>query len=336
MIQLKIAFLDEEEAYLEQLKGYLIRKKEKFYQICTYSSAEAFLNDRKGEKFDAVVMTKDFWNTIYSVTAQVKQIFLLEETGSLPFRECLFVRKYQAADNLLGQISAMLWQETKTEQKGIFEKPAELIGIYSPVHHEDQTLFGMTMAQILGEEQNVLYVNLMEHSGFYRLTGTEISEDIGDLLYGMMQREYDFTVGMHRISRTYKDFDYIPPVVNPEHLFELTKALFEQLLLELKNCSGYDIVIIDFGMVFLGFAEMMPAFGSFYCLGREGVVNRYRMEEFSEYLRKEGEHTMAHMNRILLPEQMYIPEEGSPLDGSLYGGMGDYIRRCLYGGTESG
>ena len=69
-------------------------------------------------------------------------------------------------------------------------------------------------------------------------------------------------------------------------------------------------------------------------MGREGMVNRLRMEEFTEYLNKEGEHVAAHMNRILLPEQMHFPEAGSPLESSLYGGMGDYIRRCLYGGAE--
>ena len=30
MVQLKIAFLDEEEAYLERLRGYLVCKKEAF------------------------------------------------------------------------------------------------------------------------------------------------------------------------------------------------------------------------------------------------------------------------------------------------------------------
>ena len=162
MIQLKIAFLDEEEAYLEQLKGYLVRKKEMFFKIWTFSASEAFLACEKQMAFDAVVMTERFWALLYNAAAERKQIFLLERAGSLPFAECLFVRKYQAAENVLGQICAMLWQENREEQKGLFEKPAELIGIYSPVHHEDQVLFGMTMAQILGEEQKVLYVNLME------------------------------------------------------------------------------------------------------------------------------------------------------------------------------
>ena len=45
---------------------------------------------------------------------------------------------------------------------------------------------------------------------------------------------------------------------------------------------------------------------------------------------------MSHMNRLLLPERMAPMEEGGLLEGSLYGGMGDYIRKCLYGGAGIG
>ena len=60
MVQLKIAFLDEEEAYLERLKGYLIRKKEKFFIIQTFTCAKYFLESKERETFDAVVMTAVF------------------------------------------------------------------------------------------------------------------------------------------------------------------------------------------------------------------------------------------------------------------------------------
>lgn len=336
MIQLKIAFLDEEEAYLEQLKGYLIRKKEVFFKIWTFSNAEAFWAAEDLQSFDAVVMTVHFWETVGDRCREAKKILLCEGPLETPGEGCFYVSKYQSAEKLLCQISAMLWQEERNERQMIPENTAELIGIYSPVHHEDQMLFSMTMAQILGESKKVLYVNLMEHSGFYQLTREEVSEDIGDLVYGMMQKGHDFLAGLHRVRQNYRNFDYIPPAVNPEHLSEITKSLYEQLLLSLKNSSGYEVVMVDFGMVFLGFAEMMPVFGSFYCLGKEGMVNRFRTEEFVEYLGKEGEHMTEHMNRLLLPERMSVPEEGSPLENGLYGGMGDYIRRCLYGGAEIG
>ena len=60
MKQLKIAFLDEEEAYLEQLKGYLVRRQEMFFQVKTFQRAEAFLASQAESAFDAVVMTAVF------------------------------------------------------------------------------------------------------------------------------------------------------------------------------------------------------------------------------------------------------------------------------------
>ena len=335
LVQLKIAFLDEEEVYLEQLKGYLIRRNEVFFKVLTFSRVEIFLEKEQEEMaFDAVVMTLPFWEELKGHTFCSKKILLCEGEREAWMEDCLSVSKYQSAENLFRQISSMLWKESEEQTKRYPEHTAELIGIYSPVHHESQMVFSMTMAQILGESQKVLYINLMEHSGFYQLVNEEITEDIGDLIYGMMQEGHDFAAGLHRIRKTYRNFDYIPPVVNPEHLSEISKTLFEQLFMALKGLSGYDVILIDFGMVFLGFAEMIPVFGSFYCLGKEGMVNRYRIEEFLEYLKKEGEHTMAHMHRLLLPERIAYLEEGSPLDSGLYGGMGDYIRRCLYGGAE--
>ncbi len=335
MKQLKIAFLDEEEAYLEQLKGYLVRRQEMFFQVKTFQRAEAFLASQAESAFDAVVMTALFWDELKGVEFEGKRIFLYEGgTQSLP-EECPYVKKHQSAERLFCQVSAMLWRQ---EEQDAFlpESASELIGIYSPAHHECQMVFGLTMAQILGDRQKVLYVNLMEHSGFYRLTKEDVTEDVGDLFYGMMQSGHDFTAGLHRVRRSYRNFDYIPPAVNPEHLSEISKSLYEQMLMALKSQSGYDVVIIDFGMVFLGFAEMLPAFASFYCLGKEGAVSRFRIEEFLEYLGKEGGQTMSHMNRLLLPERMAPMEEGGLLEGSLYGGMGDYIRKCLYGGAGIG
>ncbi len=335
MVQLKIAVLDEEEAYLEQLKGYFVCKNEKFFKIWTFSKVEIFLDKAEEETvFDAIVMTLSFWHKLENYKSCAKKILLCEGERDELTKDSLFVSKYQSVKKLFCQISSMLWKESEKEDGRFPENTAELIGVYSPVHHESQMIFSMTMAQIFGESQKVLYINLMEHSGFYQLVKGDITEDIGDLIYGMMQEEHDFTAGLHRIRQTYRNFDYIPPVVNPEHLSEISKPLFEQLFMALKKQSGYDVILIDFGMVFLGFAEMLPVFSSFYCLGREGMINRYRIDEFLEYLKKEGGHTMAHMNRILLPERIAYLEEGNPLDGGLYGGMGDYIRRCLYGGAE--
>lgn len=336
MIQVNIAILDEEEAYLAQMQGFLVRKKETFFKVWTFSKLEAYLDCEKQEIFDAVVLTETFLEQTANCRRKDRRIFLSE--GSIPAaaENLPAVKKYQSAEKLLGQIVALLWQGENPQHEVLPEHTAELIGVYSPVGCENQMLFSMTMAQILGEREKVLYVNLMEHSGFYRMMGEVPVEDVSDLLYEMLESEHGFATGLHRFRQSFLNFDYLPPAINPEHLAEISQSLYEQLLLALKNHSGYDVVILDLGRVFSGFAEMISVLSNFYCLGKEGTLNRYRIEEFLEYLEKGSQNATRHPKNLILPERMFESEEGNLIERSLYGGMGDYIRRCLYGGAEVG
>lgn len=327
MIQLKIAFLDEEESYLEQLKGYLIRKKELFFKIWTFSKKESFLEGIKKTDFDAVVMTEHFWKALDGQSIRAKKILLSEGRRSAEWEMYDHVGKYQPAEKLFCQISALLWQEERKEDTELPEHVARLIGVYSPCNYEGQMLFSLTLAQILSQQQKVLYVNLMEYSGFAGLTGTDAGEDVGDLFYGIQQMNRDTAAGLHRIRQSYREFDYIPPVANPEHLSEISKSQYEQFLMTLRNGSGYDVVIIDFGRIFQGFAEMLPIFSAVYCLRKDGVLQRYQAEEFLDYIHKACDGDSSYIQSLIMQERLFKREDGNLLENCLYGAMGDYIRR---------
>lgn len=333
MIQLIIAVLDEDKQYAKQLQAFLVRKKDVFFRLKIFHSIQAYAESE--ETYDAVLTTEAFWEEIVEKAENTKVILLHEGWIPAKAQGALAVAKYQSAEKLFRQISALLWQEPAKEPQRIFAKEARLLGVYSPVHAGSQMLFSMTMARLLGEEEKVLYVNLMEHSGFYSLTDAVAEKDIGDLLYGMMENGHNFTTGLHSIRQTYANFDYIPPAVNPEHLSEIPRALYEKLFFSLKHQSGYDVVIVDFGMVFLGFAETLSVLETLYCLGGGGKINNCRMEEFEEYLAKETSGSIGCVQKLLLPEKLAYREVGNPLDSSLYGEMGDYIRGFLYGGQKT-
>jgi len=335
VVHLKIAVLDREQEYLEQLQAYLVRKKECFFKVWTFWDIELYQKAAKKEKFDVLLVTGSFLEEIDIHDTDTK-IILFREEGIPKFAEGIpSVSKYQSAEQIFLQISAFFWQENLPRDELISGKRTEMIGIYSPIHYYNQMLFSVTMAQILGEQQKVLYLNLQEHSGFYAVTATEAAEDMGDLIYGMMHREHNFSAGLHRIRRTLLNFDYIPPAVNPEHLSEIPKNLYEELFLELKNGSGYDVVIVDFGNIFLGFAEILSIFEILYCLGKEGSLNRFRREEFMEYLKKENGSGAVNIKNLILPDEILLGEESCSLEKSLYGSLGDYIRGCM-GGNDIG
>ena len=91
-------------------------------------------------------------------------------------------------------------------------------------------------------------------------------------------------------------------------------------------------MIVDFGRIFLGFAELIPLFSNFYCLKKEGRLNHCRMDAFLTYLQKKSMDTVEKMHSLHLLERQAGAEENL-LEADLYGTMGDYIRRTLYGGA---
>lgn len=335
MVQLKIAVLDREREYLEQLLAYLVRKKESFFKVWTFFEVDAYQKAAAREKFDALLVTGECLEELDIQKLQTR-ILLLREDGIPGFAKHLpAISKYQSAEDIFSQISALLWQESLPGEEWVPGRTTRMVGVYSPVCLGSQMLFSLTMAGVLGEQQKALYLNLQEHSGFYGITDSLAKEDIGDLIYGMMQKNHDFQAGLHRVRRTLLSFDYIPPAVNPEHLSEIPQNLYEELFLGLKNTSGYDVVIVDFGSVFLGFAQMLPAFETVYCLGKEGSLNRFRMEEFYEYLEKESDTAASRLKKLMIPEEVLPWEETDLLEKCLYGTLGDYVRSCL-GGLEIG
>lgn len=335
MVQLKVAVLDREREYLEQLSAYLVRKKECFFKVWTFWDVETYQKAAEGEKFDALLVTGECLEELDLQKTQARILLFLED-GIPGFAKNLpAISKYQSAEDIFSQISSLLWQESSPREEWISGRRTKMVGVYSPVRWGGQMLFSLTMAGLMGEQQKVLYLNLQEHSGFYGITDSPAKKDIGDLIYGMMQKGHDFQAGLHRIRRTLLNFDYIPPAVNPEHLSEIPQNLYEELFLGLKNTSGYDVVIVDFGAVFLGFAQMLPFFETVYCLGKEGNLNRFRMEEFQSYLNRESDTVTARLKNVVLPEGVLMGEEPCSLEKCLYGSMGDYVRSCL-GGKEIG
>lgn len=335
MIQLRIAILDEETEYLERLNSYMVQKREYFFKIWTFSTWDYFQEASTTNRFHAILATEVFFERVLELEGQGQKILLREE-GILPEYQCVpNIYKYQSVERIFVQISNLIWEENGPSDHRVEGKQARLIGIYSPVHYADQMIFSMTMANILGENERVLYLNLQENTGFCKVTDTDAREDIGDLVYGMMQTDHDFYTGLHRVRRNFGNIDYIPPAGNPEHLSEITQNLYEELFLELKNRSGYDVVVVDFGTVFLGFAEILPVFEALYCIELPGVRNRYRVEEFFEYLAREGNQEQLKICPISLSDSMLRKEEPYPLEMSMYGEMGDYIRQTI-GGAAGG
>lgn len=332
-LQIKLAFLDEEQEYLRQLSAFLAVKKEPFFKVCTFEDAGVFLECQKQEPFDAVVATASMFHRI--LQEDLCKILLSE--GECPSYAEGFplVKKYQKAEKMFAQVAAFLRQE----KSGCGEPPpggnAGLIGVCSPSGSRQQMFFSLLLAGVLAEEKQVLYVNLLANSGFYRIFEQEISGDIADLVYGMSAEQQDFGLELLQLRQKLNGFDYLPPSVNPEHIAEMTGEQYQKLIALLRLYSGYDVIVLDLGMIFPGFAGQAAGFDRLFCVSGESYADHCRMDDFLEYLDRAEESGIPKPVCVKLPQETDC-ENSIQMEQCLYGSSGDYVRSCLDGGVVYG
>lgn len=63
----------------------------------------------------------------------------------------------------------------------------EIIGVYSPIGHEMQMPFSMVLSSVLAKQRRILYINLMQNTGFLQLFDSQAEYDIGDLTLRLMK-----------------------------------------------------------------------------------------------------------------------------------------------------
>ena len=87
-----------------------------------------------------------------------------------------------------------------------------MIGVYSPADANAKTQFALTLGQIVGETQHVLYLNMEECSGLTGLLG-EHHWNMADLIYFLRQNKSQFLYRLNSMVQKFGAMDYIPPAI---------------------------------------------------------------------------------------------------------------------------
>ena len=105
-----------------------------------------------------------------------KIVILTEGSKPKELEKYTGVYKYQASSDVVREVMACYGAEKAIlpAQLPVLKKTTEILGVYSPLGGCLQTCFALTLAQILGREKSVLYLNLEEYAGFEELMQKKI------------------------------------------------------------------------------------------------------------------------------------------------------------------
>ena len=335
MHKLDVAFCDTNETYGERFAAYLMEHKAKKFTVHLFPEPELFLQKIKNEKYDLVLLGSGFLELGEQADLLGMNVLILSENmpGKQPEKKRTVILKYQPMEMILHEIMVATGGK-KTGKEILTDRMAklEVIGIYSPIGHEMQMPFSMVLTSALAKQGRVLYINLMQNTGFAQLFDSQAEYDIGDLTL-RLRKETIESEQFFRSVYEMGDFSYVAPFRNPEQLGEFQMNDYQKLLAYLEKNTKFDTVLFDFGTGIHSIAAFLEECSSIYCPIKEGYFYECQKAEFIHYLEQEKPDGIPErLQFVNLPfTAKGIRGGGNMLDQLIWSEFGDYIRDFLAG-----
>lgn len=345
MHKLDVAFCDTNETYGERFAAYLMEHKAKEFAVHLFPEPELFLQKLKNEKYDLVLLGSGFLEpgeqadllgmTVLILSESMPEQLSEDNSYLHPAEKPAVIFKYQPMEAILHEIMAVTGGK-KTGKETFTGSPAklEVIGVYSPVSHEMQMPFSMVLASVLAKQRRVLYINLMQNTGFLQLLDSQAEYDIGDLTLRLRKGTIE---SEHFFRNVYEmgDFSYVAPFRNPEQLGEFQMNDYQKLLAYLEENTEFDTVVFDFGTGIYLIEAFLEECSSIYCPVKEGYFYECQKAEFAHYLKQAKPDGMFEkLHFVNLPFTAKGIRGGrNMLEQLIWSEFGDFIRNYLAGDT---
>lgn len=348
MKQLVVAVCDADTAYLNQFAAYFRNHEVDNFVIHTFTRLEVFMQGLLQQKYDLIIVGQGFEAAKEGLNSyDVPVLYLQEEVEAGDDSRLLVaettdygkhkektILKYQSVETILHEMYVMCEKEegTPLQENGEVFSKVEVIGVCSPVQHEMQVPFSVTMASMLAEKKKVLYLNLMECSGLLEIFQWEGERNLGDLLVKVHQNRLT-EEGIRQVIYQSGELFYIPPAGNPENIYEIDAKEYEKLLIFLEQQMDFEVIVIDFGSMFAGFSELLTHCRQIDCLMKSGPFFECKKELFLQYIKScRQEQVAERIQMIYLPySAAQVVPTGGLIDQFKWSELGDLIRNHLYG-----
>lgn len=337
MSKIKVAVFDLDKGYRERFADYLMSYKATEIEMAVFSSQSFLLEALKEEKFQLLVLGTGYEEIIAQVKAyRVPVLILTKDTHGYVQEEIVldddqiwYTGKYQSMDVITKKMWMMAESKWSVEKTVICDSHIEVVGVFSPIGHELQMLFSLLYAKNRARERRVLYVNLMEFSGFSEIfERTEM--DLGDVILSLREKEISKEWLLQCIYEN-EGFSFISPLANPESIREVTADDVRDLLYAVKKYTEFETIVLDISMNVNCLTEVLCGCSKLYCVEKAGFLFEARNQQFLDYVSKVMEGTFfERVRRIVPPCQTRIVCGGSNLLERLdWDELGDFVRGQL-------
>ena len=204
--------------------------------------------------------------------------------------------KYQEVYKIVELIERLVADKTSKKGKRLQNRKYEMIGIYSLTQEMYQAPFAALLGKIYGEQQKVLVLDLQNYSGLTEIECEMGSMGLEDLLSVAQTGNYSKSRVLECI-RHESNWDYICAVQNQQCLAEGSKELYEAMIEILVQELKYEVVVINFGTMFMGQLDMMEMCEYIYQLNAKTTEGGWREIVFERELNRQGKVNLLQSMR---------------------------------------
>ena len=348
----KLWIADPDLAYVQAFAEYVNLKKGYLFQVCACTDQTRMEQTPDGDETEILLITAK-WYEAWKDVLQGKCVILLSE-GNLPgkFTSYPTVYKYQSVETILREIMYYYSEQDNRElyPAGV-RKDNRVIGVYSPADANAKTQFALTLGQIVGETQHVLYLNMEECSGLTGLLG-EHHWNMADLIYFLRQNKSQFLYRLNSMVQKFGAMDYIPPCDSYTDFCQITVKEWKKLLHLIRSQSAYDVIILDMGTSTGHELELLRQCDGIYMPVKKDPISRGKIEQWDRYIQiddggiqvgilREFQHDQREvllrdgLDILELLQKLELPPDGTGSDSESDLSMlpeqrlGSYIRELL-------
>ena len=291
MEKTKLAVCMEDEEYRQRFVRCMIKHYKDLFEIHVVNKV-CELHTQENETIRAVIVGDD--NDKYLEFSKDYICLVLQEVR----KECLdineniyYTDKYQEVYKIVKELQKVITKKTDDFSICVRQKELQRIGVFSLSKESMQLPFSVLLAEILGENHEVMFIDLQPFSGFIMDLEMEGSLGMEDLMSIAAREQYTAARLNASIGHEQK-WEFIYPAKNASCFSDVGLENYQKLFSLLERELAYTYEIVNFGSMCSGMLELMESCQEIYMLTEKKEERNDRENHFLEEMRYRGKENL--------------------------------------------
>ncbi len=290
----KLVLYEPDETFAERICDYWINQKGFPFEVTCFSDHEKWQAMYPG-------LSADVWLIDSSIADEIQQdelrgrVLLWTDDEN----QTSAIYKYRSADILMQTLKDCL--DTTADTAADRDQP-RVLGLYTPVLSQLQTLTGLEMARVLTDHGKVLYLPLTGFWSARNLSADCYSKDISDFMYSLARSEQQSTILIQNYILETDGMEMLAPVDNPDSLREVSADEWLHFLSFWKQTGRYRYILLDIGREIREVPRLLQGCDRVCTLRENTPIHESVWRQYEQYLEATGYLSlMSRTDVITLP-----------------------------------